>query len=82
MKLALVLYAAHIFSSGRPGPDSLRTAFKRLLIVGGAAGLLVATQPDLGTTLVIAFALVAIVLAAGVPMRLLAITGRRRHRRS
>src|SRR5581483_9815117 len=31
MKLALVLYAAHIFSAGRPGPRSVAIAFKRLL---------------------------------------------------
>jgi cell division protein FtsW len=75
MKLALVLYAAHIFSCGRPGPRSVATAFKRLLIVGGCGCLLVATQPDIGTTLVIALALVAIVLVAGVPVRWLALAG-------
>ena len=73
MKLALVLYAAHIFSSGRPGPRSVAIAFKRLLVVGGAGSLLVVSQPDLGTTLVIVFALLAIVLVAGVPARWLAI---------
>jgi cell division protein FtsW len=75
MKLALVLYAAHIFSSGRPGPRSVAIAFKRLLVVGGCGCLLVVTQPDLGTTLVIVFALLAIVLVAGVPGRWLAIAG-------
>jgi cell division protein FtsW len=75
MKLALVLYAAHIFSCGRPGPRSVTTAFKRLLVVGGCACLLVVAQPDLGTTLVIAFALLAVVLVAGVPARWLAIAG-------
>src|SRR5579863_5138662 len=33
MKLALVLYAAHIFSHGRPGPRSVTIAFKRLVVV-------------------------------------------------
>jgi cell division protein FtsW len=75
MKLALVLYAAHIFSAGRPGERSVRTAFKRLVVVGGCGCLLVATQPDIGTTLVIALALVAIVLVAGVPVRWLVIAG-------
>ena len=75
MKLALILYAAHIFSAGRPGVRSVTTAFKRLLIVGGSAALLIATQPDIGTTLVIVVAMMAIVLTAGVPMRWLVIAG-------
>jgi cell division protein FtsW len=75
MKLALVLYGAHIFALGRPGVRSVKTAFKRLVLVGGSACLLVATQPDIGTTLVIAFAMVAVVLVAGVPVRWLMIAG-------
>ena len=75
MKLALVLYAAHIFSAARPGVRAITVAFKRLLVVGGCGCLLVATQPDLGTTLVIAFALVSVTVAAGVPARILVITG-------
>jgi len=74
MKLALVLYAAHVLSRGRPGARNLRTALKRVALVGGAACLLVGSQPDLGTTLVIAFALVAIVLTAGIPLKVLALT--------
>jgi cell division protein FtsW len=73
MKLALVLYAAHIFSYGRPGTRSVEMAFKRLVIVGGCACLLIVTQPDIGTALVVAFALLAVVLVAGVPLRWLAI---------
>jgi cell division protein FtsW len=75
MKLALVLYAAHIFSYGPPGPRSVAIAFKRLVIVGGCACLLIVTQPDIGTAMVIAFALLAVVLVAGVPVRWLAIAG-------
>ena len=74
-KLALVLYGAHVFSSGRPSARAMRRGFKRLLLVGGTGCLLVATQPDLGTTLVIAFALVAVTVAAGVPARTLVLTG-------
>jgi cell division protein FtsW len=73
MKLALVLYGAHVLSSGRPSARSRATALKRVALVGAAACLLVGSQPDIGTTLVIAFALAAIVLAAGISMRLLAI---------
>jgi len=74
-KLALVLYGAHVFSSGRPSERATRRGFKRLLLVGGTGCLLVASQPDLGTTLVIAFALVAVTVAAGVPARTLMLTG-------
>jgi len=73
MKLALVLYAAHVLSRGRPGGRALATAVKRLTLVGVAGCLLVGSQPDLGTTMVIVFALFAILIAAGVSMRLLAV---------
>jgi cell division protein FtsW len=73
MKLALVLYSAHVLSRGRPRAGSLKTALKRVALVGIAACLLVGSQPDIGTTLVIAFAVVAIVLTAGIRMRVLAI---------
>jgi cell division protein FtsW len=73
MKLALVLYSAQVLA-GRVGhPERLRVALKRLVIVACAAGLLVVTQPDLGTTLVIAFSLTSMVFAAGVPLRMLLI---------
>lgn len=71
MKLALVLYAAHVLASRREGADRLRIALKRLCIVAGAACLLVYSQPDLGTTLVIALTLAAMAFASGVPVRLL-----------
>lgn len=73
MKLALVLYAAHVLSHGRPGGRALATAVKRLALIGGAGILLVGSQPDIGTASVIAFALFAILLSAGVSLRLLAL---------
>ena len=42
------------------------------MVVGGAC-LLVVTQPDLGTAMVIAFTTVALLVAAGIPLRNLAI---------
>src|SRR5207244_9093626 len=47
----------------------LRELAKPLLIVVGAACLLVFTQPDLGTTLVIAFTVSALLVAGGIPLR-------------
>jgi len=72
MKLALVLYAAQVLAGRSGSRAALPVALKRLGIVGGAAGLLVISQPDLGTTLVITFTLAAMVVAAGVPLRWLA----------
>src|SRR3954470_7071008 len=63
MKLALVLYGAKILSER---PKVVRTVKGNPLIwVFGGALLLVMSQPDLGTALVIAFTLCALVLAAG-----------------
>jgi cell division protein FtsW len=73
MKLALVLYSAQVLAGRTGNRDGMRVALKRLMIVGASGGLLVVTQPDLGTTLVIAFTLTSMVLAAGVPLRLIAI---------
>jgi cell division protein FtsW len=73
MKLALVLYAATLLAK-RPGRvNDLRDLMKPLLFVVGGACLLVVTQPDLGTAMVIAFTTCALLIAAGIPMRNLAI---------
>jgi cell division protein FtsW len=71
MKLALVLYAAHVLARGQPGTRRLLVGLKRIAIVGVAAVLLVGSQPDIGTAMVIAFALFAVVAAAGAPLRLM-----------
>ena len=51
---------------------SLRELARPLLVVVGAATVLVFTQPDLGTAMVIAFTVGAMLVAAGMPLRLLA----------
>jgi cell division protein FtsW len=71
MKLSLVLYAAHILSSGRMTERRLRVMMKPLLLVGACACGLVALQPDLGTALVLAFTLICVLVAAGLPTRTL-----------
>ncbi len=72
MKLALVLYAAGLLATT---PSRLRSmkdgAAGPVVLVTGAAIALVASQPDLGTALVIAFAIGALLLVAGVPLGLL-----------
>lgn len=77
MKLALLLYAVELIVRPRRPLRSLRTVTP-LLIVAALACLLVAVQPDLGTALVIAATLGALLVAAGMPLRqlgLLALVG-------
>jgi cell division protein FtsW len=72
MKLALVLYSAGVLAQ-RP---KMVTKPKELVPIGlmvGAACVLIASQPDLGTALVIAFTTSAILVAAGMPVRYLGI---------
>ena len=71
-KLALVLYAAK-FLAQKSGRIRSPRSVSPLLLVAGTMVLLVASQPDLGTTLVIAFTLTAMLVAAGLPVRYLLV---------
>jgi cell division protein FtsW len=73
MKLALVLYAAMLLAKRPQRVNDLRELANPLLVVVGGACLLVVTQPDLGTAMVIAFTTCALLIAAGIPARNLAI---------
>jgi cell division protein FtsW len=73
MKLALVLYAATLLARRPHQVNRLGELFRPLLLVVGSGCLLVFTQPDLGTAMVIAFTTAAMLLAAGIPGRNLAI---------
>ncbi|HWC26062.1 MAG TPA: putative lipid II flippase FtsW [Solirubrobacteraceae bacterium] len=75
MKLALVLYAAGLLATAPARLRTVRGVTGPLLVVAGAAVVLVASQPDLGTALVIAFTLAALLFVAGVPLRLLGTIG-------
>ena len=67
LKLALILYAAQLLAA-RPGSvQSIGTLVKPLLLVVGAACMLLMAQPDMGTTMVTCFAIGALLIAAGVP---------------
>src|SRR5215212_8280788 len=75
LKVSLVLYAAQLLST-RPGSvRTVATMAKPLLLVVGAACALLMKQPDMGTTMVICFAIGALLVAAGTPMRNLALIG-------
>lgn len=71
MKLALVLHAAGVLATRPARLQTMREVIRPLLLVVGAAVALIATQPDLGTALVIAFTIGALLLVAGTPLPLL-----------
>jgi len=73
LKLALVLYSATLLARRPQRVHDLRELSKPLLIVVGGACLLVATEPDLGSAMTIAFTTAALLVAAGIPARNLAI---------
>ncbi|HWH94934.1 MAG TPA: putative lipid II flippase FtsW [Baekduia sp.] len=72
MKLALVLYAAKLLAE-RPKLLRRPQNLGPLGLVAGSAVLLIASQPDLGTALVISFTMAAMLVAAGMPIRWLAV---------
>jgi cell division protein FtsW len=75
LRVSLVLYAAQLLAA-RPGSvRTVATMAKPLLLVVGAACALLMKQPDMGTTMVICFAIGAVLVAAGTPMRNLALIG-------
>ncbi len=73
LKLALVLYSATLLARRPQRVHDLRALMNPLLLVVGAACLLVGTQPDLGSAMVIAFTTAALLVATGIPLRKLAI---------
>jgi cell division protein FtsW len=73
LKLALVMYTAALIARRPRRVHNLRELCRALLLVIGGACLLVVTQPDLGTAMVIAFTTAAMLVAAGIPLRNLAI---------
>ena len=70
MKLALVLYVARYLADN---PRRIQRTFKEavapIAIAVVPACLLIAVEPDLGTTLVVFFTVVALLVVAGMPMR-------------
>ncbi|HWI22024.1 MAG TPA: putative lipid II flippase FtsW [Baekduia sp.] len=74
MKLALILYSVSLLSE-RPDAVFRPKKLMPMMIVAGAACLLILAQPDLGTVLVIAFTLTMLLVAAGLPMKFLVRLG-------
>jgi cell division protein FtsW len=81
MKLSLVLYVAHFLAKNpkRVGARGRRARLIPLItpiaVAAGPGCLLIMVEPDMGTTLVIVFTIAALLVAAGVPLRQLALLG-------
>ena len=75
LKVALVLYACLVLSARPHSTKTLGGLVKPLLLVVGVACLLLLKQPDMGTAMVICFAIGALLIAAGTPTRLLGTVG-------
>jgi cell division protein FtsW len=73
MKLALVLHAAAVLAVKPRLTPNLRRVARPIFLPAGCAVLLIAAQPDLGTSLVIGFTLAAMLIAAGLPLRQLGL---------
>jgi len=73
-KVALILYGVDLLASKPRRAKSLE-GMAPFLIVTGLASLLIVAEPDLGTTMVIAFAVAATLVAAGARIRDLALIG-------
>jgi cell division protein FtsW len=72
MKFALVLYAARYLAEHPKRMRSFRAAVAPIAVVAGPACLLIVVEPDLGTTIVVALTVAALLIAAGMPMRYVA----------
>jgi cell division protein FtsW len=75
-KLALLLFVARYLSQHPKrinGSQGLIPLITPIAVAAGPACLLILVEPDMGTTLVIVFALAALLVAAGIPTRQLAL---------
>ncbi len=71
MKIALVLYVARHLAENPKRMRNIRHALTPIALVAGPSCLLIVVEPDLGTALVVAFSLTALLIAAGMPFRYL-----------
>jgi cell division protein FtsW len=72
MKFALILYVARYLADHPKRMRSFRAAVAPIAVVTGPACLLIVVEPDLGTTIVVALTIAALLIAAGMPMRYVA----------
>jgi cell division protein FtsW len=73
MKLSLVLYVARYLADHPKRLRGFRQAVAPIAVISGPACLLILVEPDLGTMLVIAFAVSTLLIAGGMPLRYLGL---------
>jgi cell division protein FtsW len=74
-KLALLLYAADLVSRRAGELHDWRRVVRPVLLVLGGFTLLIMKQPDLGSAMVLALVVLAVLVAGGVRLRHLAVVG-------
>ena len=72
-KMALVVFAVYIYSRREGRLESWREVILPVLLVTAIACLLIIAEPDLGTMLVVAISIFAVLFLAGAPMRKLGV---------
>jgi cell division protein FtsW len=75
LKVGVILFAAAVIAARPSRLESVGALFKPVLLVVGAACLILLKQPDMGTAMVICFAMFALLVAAGARIRHLATIG-------
>jgi cell division protein FtsW len=74
VKVALILHVAR-FLADHPKPfTTFRHAVAPIAVAAGPACLLIVIEPDLGTTIVVVFCIVALMFGANMPTRYIAMT--------
>ena len=73
-KVSLMLYGAHLLAE-RPQMTRDLRGLMPFLLVAGAVCMLIVVEPDLGTGMVTAVSVTALLIAAGVKLRHLAVLG-------
>ncbi len=72
-KMALLIFAVYIFSKRQDKMDDWRELIMPVLAVTALACLLIILEPDLGTMLVVAISVYAVLWLAGAPLRKMAM---------
>jgi cell division protein FtsW len=73
MKFAIVVYVARYLAEHPKRMRGFRQAIAPIAVLAGPACLLIVVEPDLGTTIVIALSIAALLIAAGMPARYVAL---------
>lgn len=73
VKMALVIFAAYVFSRRRRKPESWRDICMPVLAVTVLACILIILEPDLGSMFIAGIAVLALIYLAGAPLHRLAL---------